>query len=130
MNQNTSMEELLSSTQGNAGFLPPYVLRKRATSYSVIFNLLGIDSKDVNIEVNETRREIRVMACRKDTKYKKGFYWVFGAPKDAFLLGAKAKFRGGVLEITVPREFKPLLGAFVTPLYAPRYDFLQTKAVC
>ena len=83
---------------------PPHELMETASSYSIIFNLLGIDQKDIGIDINEQKREVSVLA-RKDGSYmKKGFYWIFGVPQVAALGAISTRYRSGVLEIVIPKQ--------------------------
>lgn len=129
MNTPSTLGENFSLKEQRIDFSPPYILRKKASFYSVVFNLFGVDRRDISIDVDEDKREIKVMACKRDINYQKGYYWVFGVPRDAFLEEASVKFGNGVLEIVIPRSFKPLLGAFAS-FYVPKYDSQQTRAAC
>ncbi len=73
-------------------------------SYSIVLNLLGVDSQDISIRADESKRELAVLA-RKDSEYmKRGFYWIFNIPSDASLESVSTRYKGGVLEILIPRE--------------------------
>lgn len=82
---------------------PPHAMLEDEGSYSVIFNMLGIDQKGIGIDVNFGKREVTVLARRESKNFRHGFYWVFGVPSDALLGEMTSQFKNGVLEIVIPK---------------------------
>ncbi len=83
---------------------PPHALLEKSSGYSIVMNLLGIDEKDIGIRANESKREIAVLAKKVGPYEKRGFYWIFGVPAEGFLGSISARFKGGVLEIQIPKD--------------------------
>ena len=72
--------------------------------YSIVFNLLGMERKDIGIDVDTRSREVTVMAKKRTASLRRGFYWVFSAPLGARLGLMTVRFEGGVLEIVIPKS--------------------------
>ena len=83
---------------------PPHQLMETLSSYSIFFNLLGIDQKDIGVDINEQKREVAVLARKGGSYMKQGFYWVFGIPSVAALNAISIRYRSGVLEIIIPKQ--------------------------
>lgn len=82
---------------------PPHALLENSSNYSIVMNLLGIDQKDIAIQVNEAKREIAVLAKKEAQNAKRGFFWIFGVPSEGLLDSITTRYKAGVLEIVIPK---------------------------
>ncbi len=82
---------------------PPHALVENDSLYSIVFNMLGVKQRGIGIDVNLSKREVTVLARREREKYRNGFFWVFVVPRNAFLEKMTARFKGGILEISIPK---------------------------
>lgn len=82
----------------------PHAMMESPSNYSIVFNMLGVERGDIGVDVNEGKREIAVLARKDRGGFRRGFFWVFGVPMDAFLEGISTRYRGGVLEIVIPKR--------------------------
>lgn len=74
------------------------------SSYSIVLNLLGIDLKDIGIQYDESKRELAILARKESYACKRGFFWVFGVPSEAMIDAITSRYKGGVLEIIIPKN--------------------------
>jgi HSP20 family molecular chaperone IbpA len=88
---------------------PPHTLIERGSSYSIVFNMLGVEQNGVGIDINPGKREVTVLARRERENFRNGFFWIFGVPRDALLAEMTARFKTGVLEIVIPKISRPIL---------------------
>lgn len=72
--------------------------------YSTVLNLLGINKENIHIEVDAKNHEFGVYATKKDYARERGFYWIFSVPMDALLERMRIKYKGGGLEIRIPKQ--------------------------
>ena len=84
---------------------PPCVMLEKHDSYSVVLNLLGIDQKDILIDVNERKHELAIYAGKKTEKSNKAYFWVFGVPHTGMLSQLKTHYQAGGLEVVIPKRF-------------------------
>lgn len=82
---------------------PPHALMESPTHYSIVFNMLGVDQDGIGINVNSFLREITVLARKEQRLARCGFYWTFGVPMDARLNDLTTRYRGGALEVRIPK---------------------------
>lgn len=82
---------------------PPHALIETDSSYSIIFNMLGVAPEDVGIEVDERRGELTVVAKRNIRYGKRGFFWVFAMPEDGNAANVTTRFESGVVEVLIPK---------------------------
>lgn len=92
----------IKSQGGIQSFCSPVILERR-NEYSVVLNLLGIDERDIVIDVNEAKREFGIYAGQKSRTKKNASFWVFGVPRDALLGEISVKCQGGGIQVTVPK---------------------------
>jgi len=98
--------------RGERMWAPAVELRERDNSLVVAADLPGIDPKDVKVEVENNTLVIQGERKREETKESEGFrrserfygsfFRAIPLPENANAEQAKADFRNGVLEITVP----------------------------
>lgn len=88
---------------GSAHLNPPHTLLESPSSFSIVMNLLGIDQEDISIRVDESKREIAVLAKKEVINSKRGFFWIFGVPSEGAINLISTRYKGGVLEISVPK---------------------------
>ena len=81
----------------------PHTLFENSLNYSIVMNLLGVEHKDIGIRVDKSTREISVRARKQSTYAKRGFFWIFGVPSPGVFDRITTRFKGGVLEITIPK---------------------------
>lgn len=82
---------------------PPHALMEGDLSYSIVFNMLGIEQKGIGIDLDLDKREVTVLARRDRENIRNGFFWTFGVPQDALLAEMSTRFKAGVLEIVIPK---------------------------
>jgi HSP20 family protein len=100
--------------EGNALLKPDVNIKETKKTYDITVDVPGVDESDVKLElVNGT---LTVSGEKKHEKAKEGenyycversygsFYRVLSLPSDADEDGIEAKFKSGVLTITVPRR--------------------------
>lgn len=100
--------------RGERTWAPALEVRERDNSLVVCADLPGIDQKDVKVEVDNGMLVIQGERKREEEKDQEGvrrserfygnFYRAISLPENANPEQAKADFRNGVLEVTIPVE--------------------------
>ncbi len=77
------------------------------------FELPGVDKKDIQLNITDNRIEVKVEKKQEAKVEKKGFYReersysgfyrVMALPSEVIPEKAKAKYKDGILEVTIPR---------------------------
>lgn len=106
-----SMIQKLNLDLLNVSSNPPHALLEKPSNYSIVLNLLGINESDIGIRVNEASREVAVLAKKEARNSKRGFFWVFGVPADGALDAISTRYRGGVLELVIPKTTQNPFGS-------------------
>lgn len=101
--QNRTMEVMVGENS-------PHALMENPSYYSIVLNMLGINQQDIGIQVDRVKHELAVLAKKETYSCKRGFYWVFGVPSEAALEAITTRYRGGVLEIVIPKQTKKAIG--------------------
>lgn len=99
---------LLQSNVTTTPLQPPLTLMERQWDYSIIFNMAGVEQRNIGIDIHPTKRRIQVLAKRSATGFRRAFSWEFDVPKDGLIYEASAKLDEGFLEIVVPKRFRSL----------------------
>lgn len=100
------------------GLLKPQVdVGANDKEYSITVEVPGVDEKDVKVEIINNTMTIRGEKKQEKEEKEKNFYRVersYGSfqrvlslPDDADQEGVKAKFKKGVLRVTIPRKVLP-----------------------
>lgn len=82
----------------------PMMISQDETRYSVVLNLFGVDRKDIFVDVNTRKHEFGVYAAKTTESSKSASFWIFGVPHDGSLQDMRVRYKGGGLQITVPRQ--------------------------
>jgi HSP20 family molecular chaperone IbpA len=82
----------------------PAFLVKNKSQYSVILNLFGIDKNEIFIDVDSGKHEFGIYIGNSTNNCKKASFWIFGVPQDGSIENLEVNYKGGGLEITVPRQ--------------------------
>ncbi len=100
--------------RGERMWAPAVEVREKDNSLMISADLPGIEQKDVKVEVENGTLAIQGERKREQTEEREGvrrseryygsFYRAIPLPENAKIDQAKADFRNGVLEITVPLE--------------------------
>ncbi|HTS76533.1 MAG TPA: Hsp20/alpha crystallin family protein [Bryobacteraceae bacterium] len=100
--------------RGERVWAPAVEVREQDSKLVVSADLPGIEQKDVKVEVNNNTLVIQGERKREQTEEREGFrrserfygsfYRAIPLPENAKAENAKADFRNGVLEVTVPLE--------------------------
>jgi HSP20 family protein len=98
--------------RGERGWTPAVEVREQDNKIVVCADLPGIEQKDVKVEVDENVLVIQGERKRESAEDREGlrrserfygtFYRAIALPENAKLDNAKAEFKNGVLEVTVP----------------------------
>ncbi len=98
-------------------FKPSLDIAASDTEYTVNVELPGVEEKDVTVEVaGDTLRisgEKRIEKEEKSKNYYRSeraygnFERLLALPEDADVDGIKARFKNGVLTVTIPRKWQP-----------------------
>ena len=99
---------------GERMWAPAIELRERDNNLVVVADLPGIDQNDVKVEIDnsmlviqgERKREVQEErgGIRRSERVYGTFYRAIPLPENAKLDQAKADFKNGVLEVTIPVE--------------------------
>jgi HSP20 family molecular chaperone IbpA len=92
-----------SSVEFFGGENPPHALMEDTSCYSIVLNMFGIDQKDIGIKIDRVKCELAVLARKKTHSSKRGFFWVFGVPSETAMEQVTGRYKGGVLEIVIPK---------------------------
>lgn len=84
------------------------VVSRNSRYYTVIFNLLGTERDHIYIDVNNRKHEFSIYAGKDSKERKTASFWIFGVPHDGALEKMTAFYKGGGLQVIVPRVLKPL----------------------
>ncbi len=71
--------------------------------YSVVLNLLGYDPEDIFVDIDKRNNEVGIYAKKKPHSALSVSFWIFGVPSDGQVERTAMRFKGGGLEITIPR---------------------------
>src|SRR4051812_44502418 len=74
----------------------PHAFLENRKRYSIILNLLGIDQKNIYVDVNASKHEVAV-------RQRRGRFWIFAVPNLGQLQLVSVRYKSGVLEISIPK---------------------------
>jgi HSP20 family protein len=109
-----SLSRTLGALEPAAWLKPTLDIAANGREYSVSVELPGVDEKDVQLELE--RGTLRIRGEKKQEKEDKGsdyyrversygsFQRVLSLPEDANQSGIAARFKNGVLTVTIPRS--------------------------
>lgn len=107
----------LPINRGERMWIPVVEVKERGNNMVVSADLPGIDANDVKIEIDNNTLVIQGERKREETREGEGFRRterIYGSffraiplPENARLDDAKAEYRNGVLEVTVPVSHEP-----------------------
>ena len=104
------LQEIANRTQtstithrGMADCALPFMTFEDGEKYSVVLNLLGVNPKDIFIDVDKSNNEVGVYAGKGNDFNRSVSFWVFGVPADGQVERVALNYKGGGLEVTVPK---------------------------
>ena len=87
----------------------PFMTFEDDREYSIVLNILGYNPKDIFIDANKSSHELGVYVGKQGAFARSVSFLVFEIPADGEVDRVAMKFKGGGLEITVPK----IQGAYV-----------------
>jgi HSP20 family molecular chaperone IbpA len=100
----------VTCTHGKSDNALPYMTFEDEDRYSIVLNLLGCNPKDIFIDVDKLNNEVGIYAGKDGMLARSVSFWVFHVPTDGQIEKVAMKFKGGGLEVDIPRArmVKPL----------------------
>lgn len=99
----TNSVALVSNTHVAGDEVASYVTFEDVQKYSVVLNLLGINQKDIFIDIDKSNNEVGIYAGKDGYNARSVKYWIFNVPADGDIGQVSMKYKGGALEITIPK---------------------------
>jgi hypothetical protein len=81
----------------------PVALMEDKDKYSMVVNIFSLQKPQIFIDVDNKKHEVGIYAGKSTAEKKSASFWIFGVPKDGLLEKMKIMYKGGGLQITVPR---------------------------